>query len=289
MSNFQVKLHGRWRDYHEEENGILKRAFMAGFPNAKFHLRGQNYQYDFSHMRQKNTDTGKERPIRAPYGWKAPKKPIVPPGPTTCIKVPPGSPGTTIEVPHPHNKSVMIKVHVPRTAKAGQAMLVPVPKLGPSGEPIEPEPAEPEEPAAEGGRGGYSTGAKVAMGAGGVALGGLAVAGAVLGAHAAEHGVDATGDMLADAAGAAGEAIGDVAGDAGEAIADAAEDVAGAVGDIDLDEVGGAIAGAAGDAGEAIADVGGDAAEAIGDAAAEAAEFLAGAGDDIADFVMDLF
>merc|ERR1719502_777856 len=78
-------------------------------------------------MAQINTDTRKERQIRAPRNWKAPSKPLVPAGPTTVITVPPGSPGTTIQVPHPGVKGAYVAVKVPRNAKVGQAMLVPVP------------------------------------------------------------------------------------------------------------------------------------------------------------------
>merc|ERR1719310_1252348 len=78
-------------------------------------------------MVQINTDSRKERQIRAPRNWKAPTKPLVPAGPTTVITVPVGSPGTTIQVPHPRAKGSFISVHVPASAKAGQAMLVPVP------------------------------------------------------------------------------------------------------------------------------------------------------------------
>merc|ERR1719337_612385 len=78
-------------------------------------------------MVQINRDTGKERQIRQPLKWKAPLKPLVPAGPTTVVNVPPGSPGTTIQVPHPRIKGAFISVKVPASAKPGQAMLVPVP------------------------------------------------------------------------------------------------------------------------------------------------------------------
>merc|ERR1740130_1217383 len=61
-------------------------------------------------MVQINKCTGKSRSIRAPNKWKAPSKPLVPPGKTTVVNVPRGAPGTTIHVPYP-----------------GKAMLVPVP------------------------------------------------------------------------------------------------------------------------------------------------------------------
>merc|ERR1719388_782894 len=127
MAKFQVKLGGKWEDYSNQEDKILKRAFMAGFPNAKFHHRGQNYVYDFRKMAQINTDTRKQRQIRAPRNWKAPSKPLVPAGPTTVITVPKGSPGKTIQVPHPGVKGAFIAVNVPSSAKVGQSMLVPVP------------------------------------------------------------------------------------------------------------------------------------------------------------------
>merc|ERR1719277_2559677 len=64
-------------------------------------------------MMQVNKGTGKEREIRCPHGWKAPPGPIVPSGPTITIQVPPGSQGTSIQVPHPSDKSKMIVVNVP--------------------------------------------------------------------------------------------------------------------------------------------------------------------------------
>merc|ERR1719408_372354 len=79
-------------------------------------------------MVQVNTDTRKERQIRAPRNWRAPSTPLVPSGPTTVVTVPPGSPGKTIQVPHPVVKGAFIAVNVPRGAKPGQAMLVPVPE-----------------------------------------------------------------------------------------------------------------------------------------------------------------
>merc|ERR1719155_296753 len=78
-------------------------------------------------MVQLNVSTDKERKIRQPRKWKAPAKPLVPAGPTTVVTVPPGSPGTTIQVPHPRMKGAFISVNVPPSARAGQAMLVPVP------------------------------------------------------------------------------------------------------------------------------------------------------------------
>merc|ERR1711865_167954 len=150
--------------------------------------------------------------------WKAPSKPLVPAGPTTVINVPRGSPGTTIQVPHPQVKGAFISVNVPASAKAGQAMLVPVPpaaavsKLGTS-----------QPTAAERSSGSWTTGGKVAAGTAAVA--GVAVGGAILGEHIAEHGLDATVDAAEEGIVDAAEVVGDFAVDAGEFIVDAAEDV----------------------------------------------------------------
>lgn len=236
MPSFQVKLGKDWKDYSKEEDKILKRAFMAGFKNCKFHLRGQNYEYTFKDMKQINKDTGKERDIRAPHKWKAPTKPIVPEGKTTVINVPAGSPGTTIQIPFPGKPGAFIAVNVPASAKAGQAMLVPVPDeamITASGD------KHPDAAAGGGGGGGggWSTGAKVATGgAVGVGVAGAAVGGAILGMHVAEHGVDATvdaagdglavaGDVIADTAGDVGDVMADFGGDAGDFIVDAADDI----------------------------------------------------------------
>jgi len=227
MAKFQVKLDGEWADYNNQEDKILKRAYMAGFPNAKFRLRGQSYVYDFCKMTQVNTDSGKERSIRQPRGWKAPSKPLVPAGPTTVITVPRGSPGTTIQVPHPRMKGAFISVHVPASAKAGQAMLVPVPShAATTTKHASVHKAAASSAAAHRSSDSWTTGGKVAAGtaAAAAAFGG-GVGGVVLGHHIAEHGLDATLDAAGDGISDAAEATGDFAVDAGEFIVDAAEDL----------------------------------------------------------------
>merc|ERR1719272_1799280 len=174
-------------------------------------------------MEQINKGTGKSRAIRSPSKWKAPTKPLVPPGKTTVVNVPLGAPGTAIQVPYPGKPGAFITVKVPKSAKPGQAMLVPVPDA----------PAY-ATTAATGGRGGgdapapragWSTGGKVAaVTAAAVGVGAAAVGGAILGDHIAEHGLDATVDAAGDGLADAGEAIGDFAVDAGEFVVDAAED-----------------------------------------------------------------
>merc|ERR1719161_2149497 len=115
-------------------------------------------------------------------------------------------------------------------------MLVPIPHLVPPAPDALPVPSAPPAPAAPsapgaapaapvavappphaGGKTGWSCGAKVAAGAG---VAGLAVAGALLGEHIAEEGLDATLADLGDGFEAAGDAIVDGA----EAGADWIED-----------------------------------------------------------------
>jgi len=233
-SAFQVKLSGDWASYSAEEDKILKRAYLAGFPNARYSLRGHQYETDFGKMKQKNLGTGKERQIRPPHKWKAPSAPITKPGPTTCITVPPGSPGTTIQVPNPKDKKTFIAVNVPATAKVGQAMLIPIPE-GPPAELPASEIKGDFVPVAhkdEKEKKKWSTGATVAAQAGGaVAVGGLAVGGFLLAEHVAEEGWDATMDDVGDAATAAGEGIAEGAEAAVEWVGDAAD----AAGDFIID------------------------------------------------------
>jgi len=222
MAKFQVKLGGEFKDYSNDEDKILKRAYMAGFRTAKFRLRGQSYIYDFGKMKQVNSESGKERSIRQPRKWKAPSKPLVPAGPTTVITVPPGSPGTTIQVPHPRVKGAFISVNVPASAKAGQAMLVPVPSESCFISPHAAGSKSTATPGRAGSSSGWSTGGKIAAVAG---VAGAAVGGAVLGEHIAEHGMDATLDAAEDGIADAAEATADFAVDAGEFVVDAAEDL----------------------------------------------------------------
>lgn len=190
---FQIQLSGQWQDYGAQEDAILKRAFLAGLPKAKFHLRGQDYEYDFSKMVQINSQSGKERPIRPPPRFKPPPAPIVPPGPVICIVIPP-NPQPMMMVPHPQSPGEQIQVQVPPGAKPGQNMMVPVPP-----------------------KGGMGMAGKAAAGVGAVGVvGGMAVAGAILGDMAAggelgaEGAVDMLGDAVVDGAADAGDWLGGV-------------------------------------------------------------------------------
>ncbi|CAE8667477.1 unnamed protein product [Polarella glacialis] len=59
--SFQVKLSGEWKNYAKDEDKILKRAYLAGFPNARYTLRKQKYEVNFKNMQQKNLASGKSR------------------------------------------------------------------------------------------------------------------------------------------------------------------------------------------------------------------------------------
>lgn len=230
MANFQVMLGGHWKDYDKEEDGILKRAYMTGAKKAKYSVRGgQMYEYDFDKMKQKNMESGKEREIRAPpkLTAKRPKSKIVPDGPTMVVKVPPGGPGTVIQVPHPKDKSQMIAVEVPASAKVGRAMIIPVPPLPGGGGSYAgggaPDPPykgdKPKKDTS------LSAGEKVGMGVGGVALvGGMAVAGAIIGDAAADGAFDGAIDGVAASAGDVGDIMADLGGDAGDWLMDAGGD-----------------------------------------------------------------
>jgi len=172
--------------------------------------------------------------MRPPHKWKAPPSQIVKSGQTFCVKVPPNGPGAIIHVPHPTMKGQLVAVNVPATAKVGQAMLVPVPTGAPKPveivEPDAPQAAEvaklEEGPAKEAAKKKWSTGAKVAAGTTGVAVvGGLAVAGAVLGQHISEEGWDATIAELGDVATSAGDGIAEGASHVADFASDAVENV----------------------------------------------------------------
>lgn len=277
VGHFQIELQGQWKDYEDEEDRILKRGFMSGFPNAKFHLRGQNYEYNFKSMKQINTGTGKERKIRPPMRMKPPAKPLVPEGPTMVIKVRNGQAGKKIQVPHPKDKSINITVVVPPNAKVGQELLIPIPPLPGAGGVAPPS-------GDKGGKGGagWSTGAKTAAGATAVGAAALVVGGAILyvdegSREAALGAAGAVGDAAAPHVAAVGEAVAPhaeaVADWAAPAAADAGEWAAGAAGDI------GSWTGAAAE----------DIAEWAPDAAEDAGEWIVEAGDTAGAFIMDLF
>merc|ERR1712050_144657 len=184
---------------------------------------GQHYQYNFRTMKQLNTDTGKEREIRPPPGFRQPKQELLPSGPMTIITVGTGQPGTSIQVNDANNPGQKITVYVPPTAKPGQKMAVPIPQKGETLEKVQAKQKKHDEEKEKKAKSqGWSTGAKVAAGGAAlVGIGAVGVGGVILGDHLAG------GDMAADMGDGivdAGEAIGDVAGDVAEGVGDGLED-----------------------------------------------------------------
>jgi len=273
-SKWQIMLDGRFKDYGHEEDMILKRAYLTGQKNAKFHLRGQNYEYNFQKMIQKNKGTNKVRSIRPPCGPKPPSKPLLPTGPMIILTVRAGQPGTIISVADPNNRGQTVEVYVPAHAKVGAKLAVPIPAKGESVQDVQRK--QEKHDAEHGTKTGWSTGGKVAAG-GAAALGvaAVGVGGVILGDHLAG------GDMATSV----GEAAVD---DAGEWVVDGVGDAVDAVGDWApgaFESAGDWIEGAAEDVGEWAEGAGED----IVDFAGDAADWLGDAGEDIGDFVMDLF
>jgi len=280
---FQIQLEGRWQDYNAEEDGVLKRAFLVGQPNTRFHLRGQDYEYSFETFTQKNLSTQKERKIRPPLGMKPPAAPLLPPGCVIILTVPVDV-GDSMEVADPNNPGRTLQVAVPQGARPGAKMAVPVPEKGEALEAVVQR------------QQGWTTGQRVAARA--AAVGALAVGGVVLGEHlsggavsewaGASAEVAAAGDWVTGAAGDvadwAGGAAGDVADWAESAVGDAADWAEGAAADV---------ADWAPGAAEDAVDWAAGAAEGAGDWTADVAEDVADWADDavedVGDFVMSLF
>jgi hypothetical protein len=218
-AKFQIQLAGDWKNYEKQEDTILKKAYLVGHPNCKFHLRGQDYEYNFRTMTQKNLGTGKARQIRPPLGFKAPSAPLLPTGPMTVLTVRPGQAGTTVTIDDPNNKGKTIQVNAPSGAKAGQKMAVPLPEPGKNAADVQQKQKS------------HSAAKKIALGTAGVAtVAGVAVGGVILGDHLTGGSLGAV-DMAADAVDAVGDAgahAAEAAADWAPGAADAAEDWAGA-------------------------------------------------------------
>merc|ERR1719442_43751 len=112
-SKFQIELEGKWENYGKDEDAILKRAYLVGHPHAKYHLRGQDYEYNFKSMKQINLGTGKERKIRPPRFMRPPRTPLLPPGSIVVVTVPEGAAGGTMKINDPKNSGEKLEVFVP--------------------------------------------------------------------------------------------------------------------------------------------------------------------------------
>mmetsp|Transcript_13265 Transcript_13265/g.21819 ORF Transcript_13265/g.21819 Transcript_13265/m.21819 type:complete len:270 (+) Transcript_13265:38-847(+) len=228
-SKFQVKLDGVWKDYSNEEDKILKRAYMVGSPSVEYTFRKNHYRYDFERMHQQNVVSGKSREIRRPKGFpRPPKSSILPTGPMIIVQVRAGQPGTVILVPDPNNAVQSINVFVPPQARAGSKMAIPVPKKGESVADVQ----EKQKKHAK-----WSTTATT--GAALVAVGAIGVGGVILGDHLAGGDMAETiGETAADLGEDIGEAIGDGIdwmGDAGDDAIDWLGDVGEDFGDFIMD------------------------------------------------------
>jgi len=229
---WQVMLGNDWKDYEDQEDKILKRAYLVGQPNAKFSLRGQKYEYNFRSMMQQNLNTGKDRKIRPPPGPRPPKQPLLPTGPMVIVTVREGQAGTMISVKDPNNAGKTVNVFVPPGAKPGQKMAVPIPEKGESVSAVQEKQKKHDDEKKK--KGGWSTGGKVAAtGAALVGVGAVGVGGVILGDHLAggdmtseiAGGVTDAAEDVADWATGAAEDVGDFAGDAVDWLGEAAEDV----------------------------------------------------------------
>jgi len=227
-SKFQWKDGSGWSDYDKGTDAKLKQALLVGRPTAKFKVKthdGKLEEYSFKfitgHMSQTNIKTSKPRDIRPPYQMSAPKEPLLPACDFVVITLTADQVGKdTIDVKNPQTGE-MFKAAIPKKAKKGQKIAVPIASGGYTMEDVIKKQEAQQK--------GMTTGAKVATGTAVVGLAGVGVVGGViLGDHLAG------GDMAeqaVDLAEDAGEAIVDFAEDAGEVIVDFAEDVGDWLGD----------------------------------------------------------
>jgi hypothetical protein len=283
-AKWQIQLSGNYQDYEPQEDAILKRAFLMGQPNCRFHLRGQDYEYNFKSMKQKNLGSGKERQIRAPMGMRPPPAPVLPQGPVSVVTIQHGQAGQQIQVNDPNNPGRQVPVMVPPNARPGQKMAIPLPEKGQDVQAVQQKQL------------GMSVGGKIA-GAGALVAGAgvVAVGGAILGDYLMHdgEGVEAVAGDISDwAAGDGADMAGDVADWAQDAYGDAADWVAGDGMDYAAD-AGEWVEGAYGDAADWAEGAYGDAADwAAGDGAdlaADVGDWLGDAAEDAGDFVMNLF
>lgn len=128
-SSFKVKVEGNFRNYGPETNGLLSRAYIAGFPSVRAYVGGQFYKFDFKRMKQRNLYTGEDSEMLAPIG--APKKEysrLFGERSVLAVRVAPGSAGDTVKVPHPRKLGKALTVDVPIGATSDQIMFVVMPR-----------------------------------------------------------------------------------------------------------------------------------------------------------------
>jgi len=201
-------------------------------PQRTIKMGGKEYLVNFEQMTQKAPSGGisKIRRIRhASEQVQQSIRPVAPPPEMQyhsfkpgmammAVTVPPTwQPGTVLDIPHPQNPSVPMKVQVPAGAGPGTTIQIPVPPV-----PAELPPSAPSEselaamPEEEKKKKGWGLGTK--MGLGMIGAAGIGVAAVVI---ADEAGADWAGDVI--------QVSGDVAVDVGEAVADAWNDLQAAI------------------------------------------------------------
>jgi len=134
MSLFQAQnQNGTWKDYAPAAAEVLAQAYASGVPSLSLHVRGLMFKFDFEKMQQTNRNTSEVMNMRPPTDLARPlrKKTLVG---SMCrekeyyaVRVPKGSPGTKILVPHPKNLGKTLQVRVPAEANVGQPLFVQIP------------------------------------------------------------------------------------------------------------------------------------------------------------------
>eukprot|EP00933_Yihiella_yeosuensis_P001983 TRINITY_DN10325_c0_g1_i1.p1 TRINITY_DN10325_c0_g1~~TRINITY_DN10325_c0_g1_i1.p1 ORF type:complete len:335 (-),score=62.96 TRINITY_DN10325_c0_g1_i1:178-1182(-) len=302
---FKVKIDDRWRNYAKSVDELLSICYKTGVPSLRMLVKGSMYEFDFETMKMRNLVTVSPQDMKAPFNLDRPAPTsqacetlrnglsVGRNGPVYALRVPKGSPGTTIRVPHPTKLGKPFPIFVPKEAVVDKPLFVPIPaskkKLkylgygaGASGAVF--VGSEIATGFGIGGVGGAGVAGAAGAGAAGVAaaalpfiLGGAAIAG--LGAVAVHY--SRRNPMKAAAVGAltiGGLALADHVAEVG--VAEAAGDVAEAAGDL-VEGVG--------DAAEFVADRAEDAADALGDLHHGVSDWLDGPGADAVGFVEDLF
>jgi len=136
---FFAKVDDRWLQYKPEVDELLGQAYCGGLQKVIFSVRGIMYKFDLEHMQQTNLGTLDAAEMRAPHNLPRPVvaqrccswdkvKSAFSHRSVYVVRVPRGSPGTIIEVPHPKKLGKAMRVGVPKDAHVGQALFLPVPR-----------------------------------------------------------------------------------------------------------------------------------------------------------------
>lgn len=147
---FKARVDGKWQDYSSPCQHFLLEAYQAGCPSMRLHVKGSMYKFDFEKMEQRNLNTLEVCELKAPHTAKRPRKSVIfekenfmhplskgrsslqgklrPQRPIFVVRIPAGSPGKTIQVPHPKKLGKSMDVAVPSDAQVGQPLYLPMPR-----------------------------------------------------------------------------------------------------------------------------------------------------------------